>query len=226
MHRPFSRQSRRHTALAACLAAGLAGGLALPRGLSAQAWFYPSFQTPQIADREYNFAAIAAGGADFLFQWREGVAARTQLSVDAGIADGEGPSNTKVFFGGQWARELVRATEPQPLDVLLTAGAGLAIGNGPGLFRIPVGVSVGHRFPLENGLAITPYVHPRLSIDVCAGCPAEADDTQLNVDFDIGASFELTRQLAVRGSILFSGAADDTGIGIGLTYTPAGVRRR
>jgi hypothetical protein len=210
--------SRWSPARALALVAVAATSLAA-RDLSAQAWFYPSFQTPQIADREYNFAVVAAGGADFLFQWREGIAPRSQLSLDAGIADGEGPSNPMVFFGGQWARELARATEQQPIDLLVTAGAGLAVGNGPGLFRIPVGLSVGHRFPLDRDMWITPYVHPRASLDVWT---SENAGNRLTLDFDIGGKLEITRELALRASVVVSGhdAASSAGFGIGLSWAP------
>ena len=192
----------------------------------AQAWFYPSFQAPRVTDRDYTFAVAGGSGTTALFQWREGISPITQLSLDAGIGDPDNDEDAVIFVGGQYARQLTRESQEMPLALLFTLGANAAFGGGvDAIVRIPVGLSVGHRFPLENGMTVTPYVHPRLSVDVCAGCPEGADDTELNVDFDLGASFQLTQQIALRGSILFSGASDDTGLGIGLTWTPAGVRR-
>lgn len=216
------RRSRRGGAL--CAALGAAALLAPVRRAAAQAWFYPSFQTPRTVEREYNFAAVAAHGADLLFQWREGIAPGSQLSLDAGLADPNGPSNTKLFVGGQYALEVVRATGDQPLDLLATVGAGLAVGNGPSLFRIPVGVSVGHTFPLEGGMSVTPYVHPRVSLDFWSR--SDGGD-HVSLDFDVGASFVLTSALSLRGSLVFSGNdAASTGFGIGLTLTPAALRSR
>ena len=198
---------------------------ALAAAAAAQAWFYPSFQIPRVAERDYNFGVVTNNGTSALFQWREGISFNSQLSLDAGLADSDGDDNTKLFVGGQYARELTRATADQPLDLLLTAGAGIAVGDGPDLFRIPIGVSVGHRFELENNLAITPYVHPRASLDFVTGPNSGSD---LTLDFDVGGSFELSRQLALRAALLFSGArgADDTGFGISLTWSPAPLTRR
>jgi hypothetical protein len=152
---------------------------------------------------------------------------RHQLSLDAGLADPDGPSNTKIFVGGNYGRQLTRATKDQPLDLLFTAGLGLAAGDGPDVIRIPVGLSVGHRFPLEGGMAITPYVHPRISFDSYTGDRDEGGDRhRLTLDFDLGGSLEITPQLALRASVLFSGGdgGTDTGIGVGLTFTPRGLK--
>jgi hypothetical protein len=217
-------RTSKHTALSFLCAAALAATPAISR---AQAWFYPSFQVPNTTDRDYTFGVGGGPGTAFVFQWREGLDAINQLSLDAGLADPDGPSNTKIFVGGQYGRQLTRATKDQPLDLLFTAGLGVAAGDGPDIIRIPVGLSVGHRFPLEGGLAITPYVHPRISFDSYTGDRGEGGDRhRLTLDFDLGGSFEITPQLALRASVLFSGGdgGTDTGIGVGLTFTPRGLR--
>jgi hypothetical protein len=222
---PSVRRTARH------LSVGLALGAAPIAAAGAQAWFYPSFQVPRVADRDYNFGVIANNGTSALFQWREGITPSMQLSLDAGLADPDGDDNSKLFVAGQYARELARATADQPLDLLFTAGVGFAIGDGPDLLRIPVGVSVGHRFALDGAMAITPYVHPRASIDFFAGTGNDArddDDTNLSLDFDVGGSFELTSRLALRAALLFSGArnADDFGFGLSVNWSPAPLARR
>ena len=64
----------------------------------AQAWAYPSFQQPRVTNREFNFAVADAGhaGTSLVFQWREGLTPRTQLSFDVGFADPDGNSNGKL----------------------------------------------------------------------------------------------------------------------------------
>jgi hypothetical protein len=190
------------------------------------AWFTPSFQPPTVATRDYTGAVVANAGTSALFQWREGLSTSSQLLVEGGLADAESPFGTKLLLGGQYAHQLARATPEQPLDLLLTAGAGLAVGEGPDLVRVPVGISIGHRFPLEGNLAITPYVHPRLVVDAWTA-DVGGDRTTLTIDFDIGASMQVTPQLAVRASLLVSGAApaNSLGLGLGLTVTPRGLRR-
>lgn len=197
------------------------------RSAHAQAWFYPSFQTPETVEREYNFAAVAYSGADYVFQWREGLVPGSQFSVDLGLADPKGASNTRLLIGGSYARELTRATVDQPIDLLFTAGIGLAAGDGPGLLRIPVGVSAGHTFPLDGGTSITPYVHPRVSLDTWTGDRAGRRN-YLSLDFDLGASFAITPEMALRASVTFSGndATSGTGVGISLAINPPGLRRR
>jgi hypothetical protein len=92
-------------------------------------------------------------------------------------------------------------------------------------------VSLGHRFPLEEGFAITPYVHPRLSIDMCTDCDGpEGDDssTDLGIDFDLGVNFEVTPRLSFRVSALFGGSdtfGDSDGFGISLAWSPAGLSK-
>src|SRR5687767_69806 len=145
---------------------------ATPAVATAQAWAYPAFQPPRVINREFNFGIADAGnaGTSLVFQWREGLNARTQLSFDAGFADPDGQDNGKLLLGGGFAVMLTEATAEMPLDFLVTGGLNFAVGEGADLVRVPVGVSIGHRFPLDEGFAITPYIHPRLSLDICTDC--------------------------------------------------------
>ena len=216
----------RFLSVSACAAVVVLAGFG-SRSVQAQAWAYPSFQPPTVATREFNFGIADAGGAgtSLLFQWRERAGTRSQFSADVGLADPEGKGSDNVLFlGGQYAYQIAKANADVPLDFLFTLGAGLAFGNKTSL-RVPVGVSVGHRFPLDGALAITPYVHPRVSLDFCGGCTN--DESQLGINFDVGVNFELTRVLAVRGSAYFGGSDrfGQDGIGLSLVWTPPGLKR-
>jgi hypothetical protein len=205
----------------------------VPAVAQAQAWAYPAFQPPRVINREFNFAVADAGhaGTSLIFQWREGLTPRTQLSFDLGFADPDGNSNGKLLFGGQFAGLLTEAKQDLPLDFLLTGGLNFAVGDGSDLIRIPFGVSVGHRFPLDEGFAITPYVHPRLSLDICTDCAGRElneSSTDLGIDFDLGVNFEVTRSLSFRVSAQFGGSDafnDSDGFGLSLAYAPAGLSR-
>ena len=195
------------------------------RSAQAQGWAYPSFQPPRITSRELNFGIADGGdaGTSLVFQWREQAAPRSQFSFDIGLADPEARRLDNVLFlGGNFGYQISTATPDVPLDFLLTAGAHAAFGNNT-ILRIPVGVSVGHRFPLEGTLALTPYLHPRLSLDFCGGC--SDDESQIGINFDVGANFELTRALAIRVSALFGGSDrfGDNGIGFSLAWSPPGL---
>jgi hypothetical protein len=229
-HRTTAAHGERSAAAVALRAA--AGALALlvaaAAGAGAQAWTYPSFQQPRVTPREYNFG-IADGGAagtSFLFQWREGVSQRDQLSLDVGLADPDCTDCDNVFLvGGQYAHQLTTSTAQMPFDMLFTASLNGAFGNGGSLIRVPVGVSIGHRFPLEGGMAITPYAHPRLSFDFCNDCN---DNSDVNLNFDIGANFDFSPQFSLRVSALFNGGdyalGDDNAIGFSLAWRPPGLR--
>lgn len=209
------------------VAAAAAVALLAAREGRAQAWAYPSFQPPTLTSREFNFGIADAGnaGTSALFQWREGFGFKSQFSLDVGLADPEARGLDNVLFlGGQYAYQLAKSSADVPLDFLLTAGAGFAFGNKTTL-RVPVGVSIGHRFPLDGTVALTPYVHPRISLDFCGGCTG--DESQLGINFDVGANLELTRVLAIRGTAFFGGSDrfGEDGLGLSLVWTPPGLRR-
>ena len=204
----------------------LAVAFVLPAALGAQGWASPSFQPPRVMNREFNFGVADAGdaGTTLIFQWREGLSNRSQLGLDVGFADPEGKGNGKLVLGGQYGYLFTQGNAEMPLDFLGTAGIGFAFGDGGNLVRIPLGVSIGHRFPLDEGFAVTPYVHPRASIDVCSDCGSSGgNETDLGIDFDIGANFEVTKQLSFRVSVLFGGSdtfGDSNGFGLSLAWSP------
>ena len=224
---------RRPSAAAATLLRAAAGAIALlaagAASAGAQAWNYPSFQQPRVTPREYNFGIADGGdaGTTFLFQWREGVSQRDQLSLDVGLADPNcNGCDSKFLIGGQFAHQLATSSAQMPFDMLFTVGANGAFGGGWSLVRIPVGVSVGHRFPLEGGMSITPYVHPRLSLDLCGNC-GTGDNSNASLDFDVGGSFDFSPQFSVRASASFSGSdylGNDNAFGFSLAWRPPGLR--
>jgi hypothetical protein len=195
---------------------------------AAQGWNYPSFNHPQIMSREFNFGLADGGdyGTALIFQWREAFGIRTEFKLDAGFAD---PDAGDAYFiaGAGLGHRLAVATPDMPLDLVLTAGLYGAFGD-VNLFRVPVGLSVGHRFPLEGAMAVTPYVHPRISIDFCSDCGGD-NDNDISINFDLGADLELSRQLSLRFAALFAGGdlfGDDDGFGISLAWRPAALSPR
>jgi hypothetical protein len=204
--------------------------LLAPSLAPAQAYTYPAFQQPTLVEREYNFAAAAAGraGTTLLFQWREGVAPQWQVGVDAGLAAPDGSASTRLVLGGHVAREIARATDDFPFDVVLTGGAGFSTADGHSVFRIPVGASVGHSFALDGGMTLTPFVHPRLSFDRCNDCRLNGADSKLNVDVDLGLGLQMTSQVALRVAGVVGGSdylGSGSGVGFGIVWTPKGLRK-
>jgi hypothetical protein len=197
--------------------------------VAAQGWNYPSFRHPQIQSREFNFAIADGGdrGTALLFQWREGFGTGTDLNLDIGFADPD-VGDSRFVVGGGFGRRLAAATADMPLDLVLTAGVYAAFGDTT-FVRLPIGLSVGHRFPLEGAMAVTPYAHPRVSVDLCSNCFGMNDDTELSINFDVGVDLELSRQMSLRFAALFAGGdyfGQDDGFGISLAWKPAGLAPR
>jgi hypothetical protein len=191
--------------------------------LGAQAYIYPALQPSRVAQREYNFALIDGdgGGSGLVFQWREGLGnPKLQFTLDAGFADPGQNADTRLLIGGGLAYQLTDATNDMPFDIVLAGGIGLTTGNDVTTVRLPFGAVFGHRFPLDGTVAITPFVHPRLSWDRVSFNGSSASDTNLNVD--IGANFEFKPQMAVR---VAAALGDDDAVAISLAWSPRGLRK-
>jgi len=212
----------RVAAVLSVLVAGAAG---------AQAYNYPALQMPRIADREYNFAAASASkaGTSLLFQWREAMQPGWQFGFDGGLAAPQGGGDTRLVLGGALAYQATRSTVDFPFDVALTGGIGASLGGSNSVLRIPFGASVGHTFDLDDGFRLTPYVHPRLSIDRCSSCQSGRSESKLNVNVDIGTEFVVTPQVALRVAALLGGTDYNGGsssVGFSVAWTPKGLRAK
>lgn len=236
----FRRLFARRTRAAEASARGWSGcAVALCAALSvaipimdarAQALNYPAMQIPSVSYRDFTASLVGSNGTMIMGQWREAISPRMHIGFDGGLYDPSSSGNRTAIFGASaLGYDLMRAQSDQPLDLLLTAGVGVSLANSRTSLRLPVGVSMGHRFELEDGMAITPFVHPRLSIDFCSSCSGRGrSQSDVSLNFDIGGSFELSERLSVRAAVLFSGAeqyGSDDAIAVGLTWTPAGLRR-
>lgn len=193
----------------------------------AQAFNYPSMQLPTASVRDYTGVIAGGGGTTMLFQWREGAGAGQHIGFDAGFADPRNSSSMRFFVGAAGGRELLRSTTSQPVDVMLTAGASATLGGGSTLFRVPVGVSAGHTFELDQEMTVTPFVHPRLSLDMCNRCGGEGTGrSEVSLNFDLGANFRINHEFAVRAAMSFSGSnlvGSDGALGVGFNWTPSAV---
>lgn len=203
----------------------------LPTPAAAQVYNYPAMQLPRASVRDYTAAVAGGAGTTAVFQWREGWTTSRHLQLDVGLADRKGRENLLLLVGGSVAQELARAAGEQPLDVLLSAGAGAAFGSGTTLVRFPVGVSVGHTFEFEYDMALTPFVHPRASLDLCSSCgrSGTGSRSEVTLNFDVGVNYQVNRQFALRLAAAFTGSdmpgADDT-FAIGFNWIPAPLTRQ
>lgn len=213
----------------AAFALSLAFSLAFSSTIAhAQASNSPSMQVPTASTRDYTAAVSSGAGTTALFQWREAWKPSRHWQLEAGLTDRKGSDALSLFVGGGIGQEITRARGDQPLDVLFTVGAGAALGGGATVARIPVGVSIGHTFGLDQGMAITPYVHPRASLDWASG-GGGGSQSEVSLNFDVGVNFQVNSQFAVRAAAAFTGSelggAQDT-FAIGFNWTPASLSRR
>jgi len=204
--------------------AGLSALIVAAAGpLRAQAYIYPALQPSRIAEREYNFALVDMGGAGtgLIFQWREGLGnPKLQFTLDAGFADPDAAAaDTRLVIGGGLHYQIASADADMPFDIVLGGGVGVTTGDNVTTIRVPFGAAIGHRFPLEGSVAITPFVHPRLSYDRVSFNGNSNSDTNLNVD--IGANFEFKPQMAIRAA---AALGDDDAVAISFAWTPRGLR--
>jgi hypothetical protein len=196
----------------------------------AQASNYPSLQVPTASTRDYTAAVSSGAGTTVLFQWREAWQPRRHWQLEAGLTDRTGSDALSLLVGGGIGQEITRARGDQPLDLLFTAAAGAAFGGGATVVRIPVGVSIGHTFALEQGMAITPYVHPRASFDwASGGGRSGGSQSEVSLNFDLGVNVQVNAQFAVRAAAAFTGSdlggARDA-FAIGFNWTPTPLLRR
>lgn len=198
--------------------------------MSAQSLQLPALQLPVVSERDYTAALVGGGGTAALVQWREALNARTQWQLDAGMADPSGRTEPMLLMGIGAARSLQGAGARSPFNLLLTGGASLALGGAASVIRVPVGVSVGRSFELDGGTRLTPFVHPRLSMDYCARCGAgEGSRSTVSVNADLGAAWrfdprwELLTALSFTGSELVTG---DQTFSVGVRFVPEALRRR
>jgi hypothetical protein len=202
-------------------------GAVAPGTVRSQAFNYPSLQLPTASTRDYSAAIVGGRGSTLLGQWRERFTEGSQFGLDAGLANPQARSSILLFVAASAGQEVLRASGEQPLDILATAGVGVAFGGRTSLLRLPIGASIGHTFDLgetSSGMSVTPYVHPRLSLDVCNNCTGlNGRQTNVSVNFDLGASLQVNRQFAVRAAGVFSGSnllGTGDAFTVGFTWTP------
>jgi hypothetical protein len=189
--------------------------LALCAGeIAAQETGTPVFKAPYRAFTNYEFGAVLSDPgdqADFalegFYSWGRG---NNDFGIQGGFADGAGDLETRYLLGGDFRTRIVSYSESFPLDGALTVGFGTNLGDGPDLFFLPVGVSLGRRFELEGSkTSFTPYANPVIVPRFGSG-----DD---DVDFALGLGVDVrfSDSWAVRAS---GGIGDIEGVGVSLVY--------
>jgi hypothetical protein len=166
--------------------------------------FTPTFQSTERGSDIGLYLSDGPGSLAVEGIWRRGFGTG-DLGLRAGFAD---LGNGELLLGADWRQPLALGT--QPVDVALTFGAQAAVGD-VDVLGAQVGLVFGHTF-VEEGLHVTPYVHPRLAV---AGDFGDQGGSRVNVLADVGADFRFAPNLALRVGI---GLGDFSNWGIGLAW--------
>jgi hypothetical protein len=198
--------------LAAALAALSANGLA------AQETGTPMFKAPYRAFTNHEFGAAFSDPGEGVSFALEGFYSYgrgpNDFGIRAGIADPDGPGDTRILVGGDFRTRVLSYSESFPLDGALTVGAGLNIGDGDDLIYLPLGITLGRRFELEGSrTTFTPYVHPVIVPVLGASDAAGGDDVGFALGLGVDLRFSQTWAARVSGAV-----GDLEGVGIALTY--------
>jgi hypothetical protein len=210
---------------------------ATAQGAFAQRWDAPLFFSPGPVDdiglyylrtdRDTDLGDFGnANGLKLI--WRQ--SGNLSLGVHVGTGDLENIGES-ILVGAELHGPLSRIGAGTGLLANWSAGIGAAFGDlGNDVdyidFSVPVGVSVGMRLG-SGGFGFTPFVHPRVSLDVVAVTVNDVEDTDTEVGFaaDLGAEVNLGTRFLVRGA--YTLGSDRDAFGIGLAYrTPRGISIR
>jgi hypothetical protein len=175
--------------------------LALVAGLTvagtAQESGTPVFKAPYRAfkNMELGVSLSDPKGGDLAFEGFYGFGnGENDIGLRGGIIDVG--STTRLALGASFRRRVIQASESFPLDGALTVGFGSQLGDGPDVFFVPVGLSLGRRVQLEGSkTSFVPFVQPVMVPTFWAGdnAPSSGLDLALGLGVDItfGGSFDL-----------------------------------
>ncbi|MGH7510092.1 MAG: hypothetical protein ACREMZ_11585 [Gemmatimonadales bacterium] len=182
--------------------------------LAAQETGTPIFKAPYRAFTSHEFGVSLSDpgtAVDFalegFYSYGRG---NNDFGIRGGFADGAGNLDTRLLLGGDFRTRVFTYSESFPLDGALTVGFGTQLGDGPDLFFLPVGISLGRRFELEGSrTSFTPYAHPVIVPTFGGG------DDDVNFALGLGVDIRFSESWAIRAS---GGLGDIDGVGVSLTY--------
>lgn len=185
--------------------------------VAAQSWEHPTFFSPQAHD-DIGLYLVQVDDVDdpgWVGIWRQ--SGNINLGVRAGLASGE----FDWLVGAEFYGPLRLFGSESQLLVSWIVAAGAMFGEtileeGVVALRVPVGVSVGLNLG-SGGIAIVPYVHPRVAFNLIAEGEGanERTDSDINLDVDLGADVTLSDRFVLRGGVTIS---EFTTFGAGVAY--------
>lgn len=160
------------------------------------AWESPMMASPRPPAGFGVYLADVAGGGLGLIGTYRGANSGNGLEFRFGIAEGGPGDDINALLGASLSGLLARESGDMPFDISWIAGAGVGFGDW-GLITIPAGVSFGHTFR-GDGINITPYVTPRVHLDLAVGDEVGDDNSDLGLSVDLGFDLALRRGWMLR----------------------------
>lgn len=192
------------------LVAAIVGALVLNATptLAQVGWESPMLASPRGQVGIGVFLIEPAGGdLGAMATWRR---SPTGFGLRGGLAE-DAFDQLAVFAGLDWRGGLVRQSAEFPLDVSWLVGAGGSFGE-YGLISVPAGVTLGRTFSGE-GLTFTPYLTPRLVLDLFLG-DFPGDDTELDVVADLGLDLHFQPGWLMRFGVTLGDRDEALAIGV------------
>jgi hypothetical protein len=173
--------------------------LLLAGGAQAQV-FTPTFTSPRLLNELGVYLSDGPGDLSVEGIWRGG-----PLGLRVGFSD---VADGALLVGGEIRSPL--AITGAPLGLAFIAGAQGVIGDADAV-GVQAGLTAGYTFRAP-GMAITPYMHPRVGMVNGFG---RNDDWDFEVMADIGADLEFATNLILRLGINLGDVGADWGVGLG-----------
>ena len=190
----------------------LGAGLAAPA--AAQETGTPVFLSPyRTFERHSIGVTLSDPGAGFAVEgdYRFGFN-QHDLWLRVGFLDNTpGPGDgSALLVGGNYRARVIEHGRDFPLDGAFTAGVGLIAGDGYTAGLIPLGISLGRRFDVENStVQFVPYAHPNVVFALGDG------DEDILFTLGLGVDIRVARNIDIRiGGALF----DYEGISVGVNF--------
>jgi opacity protein-like surface antigen len=195
----------RKAVLIAMVALGVAADAA------AQTVGTPVFMAPY---RAFTKSELSATFSDPGTGWAlEGAYRYGQKKFDIGFRAGilnystDGDDQVQFLAGVDLRFRVIEHTDDFPLDGAFTAGVGGSFGDFSQGY-IPVGLSLGRRIELDNGISFVPYLQPIIGFTF-------GDDSDAIFAVGLGVDFKLSKSFDLR---VTGGLGDIDGIGIGFAW--------
>ncbi len=161
--------------------------------------FTPTYQAPVVMNDLGVYLSDSPGDLTL-----EGIYRAGPIGLRVGYVDAE--PDGLISVGGEVRAPIMAQS---PVAVAFTAGAQGLIGDVNAL-GLQAGLSIGHRF-VNPGLALTPYIHPRIAL---IDGFAQDDDWDTELLADLGLDAEFSQNLIFRLSVGLSDNSPDVGVGL------------